>query len=114
MSSHCQCSVVVLLFPAQGLAEGLPCQVQGSVGVWGSVAGLFCYCPSSGFAEATAGRPAPAAAVSGVSELAAAPQAPSICTPEYREGQVEPKPLAHIGWSTLTMSKKVLFDTLRD
>lgn len=93
MSSQSQCSVVVLLYPVQGSAGALTCRVQGSVGVWCSVVGLFCYYPGSGFAEETAGRPAPAAAVSGASGLGVAPQAPAIYTPEYRNGQVEPKPL---------------------
>lgn len=84
---------MVLLRPARGSAGVLSCPVPGSVGVWRFVAGLFCYYPGSGFAGGTAGRPAPAAAVSGASGLGAAPQVLAIYTPECRKGQVEPKPL---------------------
>lgn len=64
------------------------------MGVWCSVAGLFCYYPGSGFAGGTAGRPAPAAVASGASGLGAAPQAPAIYAPKCMKGQVEPKPLS--------------------
>lgn len=86
-----QRSAVVSLYPVQGSAGALSSPVRGSLGVWCSVAGLFCYYPGSGFAGGTAGRPAPAAAASGASGLGAAPQAPAIYTPECRKGQVEPK-----------------------
>lgn len=96
MSFQSQRSAVVLLYPVQGSAGALPCRVRGSVGVWCSVAGLFCYYPGSGFAGGRAGRSAPAAAVSGASGLGAAPQAPAIYTPKCRKGQVEPKPLKDV------------------
>lgn len=83
--------------PAQGASS---CPVPGSLGVWSSVTGLFCYYPGSGFAGGTAGRPAPAAAVSGASGLGAALQAPAIYTPECRKGEVEPKPLTERLWES--------------
>lgn len=93
MSSQSLCSAVVLLYPVRCSVGALPSRVRDSVEVWCFVAGLFCYYPNSGFAEETADRPAPAAAVSGASGLGAAPLAPAIYTPEYRKGQVEAKPL---------------------
>lgn len=86
-----QRSAAVLLRLVQGSAGASSSPDRGSLGVWRSAVGLFCYCPGSGFAGGTAGRPAPAAAASGASGLGAAPRAPAIYTPECRKGQVEPK-----------------------
>lgn len=102
-----QRSAVVLLYPVQGSAGALSSPVRGSLGVWCSVAGLFCYCPGSGFAGGTAGRPAPAAAASGASGLGAAPQAPAIYAPECRKGQVEPKPPRERCWKGCTVSTEL-------
>lgn len=86
-----QRSAAAWLCLVQGSAGASSSPDRGSLGVWCSVAGQFYYCPGSGFAGGTAGRPAPAAAASGASGLGAAPRAPAIYTPECRKGQVEPK-----------------------
>lgn len=74
----------VWMHPSWGFSLDFPCLVQCSVVVWYSVAELFWSYPGSGFAVGTAGRPAPAAAVSGASGLGVAPQAPAIYTPESK------------------------------